>query len=178
VDLGDIEQAVKKGFPKNIRLFPLSARAAIISQVIHATQSLWQAYYRGSKVVIVGIGSSSSQAQHLADELVGSAKLQAKPLAALTLTTNVARTVQALIQPFDVVFAISAEEKGIDEIRRALDVAKSKDCFTIGLLSNKSSPLADLVQVPIIVPGRKVNRIRERHGQIIQVIADISQGMR
>lgn len=140
-------------------------------------QVIRQAYYRGSKVVIVGVGGTAELAEYFADALIGPAGLQARPLPALAVTSNVVRRVQALTAHYDVVLVISSGLSKEDELAGALDAAKAKSCSTVGLFGKKSV-LIEKVEVPVIVPGRKESRIVQRQRRLIRVIIRTAQEMR
>jgi phosphoheptose isomerase len=173
-----IEELVEKSLPRSKGFCSGIARGALVQQIAEASRNFCQAFGRGSRVLVVGMGTSALHATYLADELIGSAALSSRPLAAIGLTTNVVRRVQALAQPFDVVCMMGADRNDLESLRQVLRTAKSKSCFTIGLLSKESNVLNELLDTSMVVPGRKLQRIKERHGQILQVMISMAGGMR
>src|SRR6476619_3625761 len=112
----------------------------------------------GNKILLCGNGGSAADAQHIAAELVGRYEDQRRPYPAISLTTDtsaltalstdfgyeevLARQVQALARPGDVLIAISTSGKSAN-VLRAAEAARTLGCKTIGLTGLEAEPLSN-----------------------------------
>lgn len=157
-------------------------------QIIEAADLLLGAFKSGGKVLLCGNGGSAADAQHLAAELVGKLKLErpALPVIALTTDTSIltavgndhgfeqvfARQVEALVSPGDVVIAISTSGNA-PNVLEALRVAKAKGAIVIGLTGRDGGKLANLVDLPLVVPADSTPRIQESHITIGHILCHL-----
>lgn len=139
----------------------------------------------GKKMLIMGNGGSAADAQHFAAEFVGRFLLERKALPAIALTTDTSiltavgndygfddvfrRQVEALAQPGDVVIGISTSGNS-ENVYRALSEAKEAGCLTIALLGRDGGRIAQLAEMPLIVPCHHTPHIQETHGVIIHLV--------
>ena len=139
----------------------------------------------GKKVVIFGNGGSAADAQHFAAELVGRFEKERPGLPALALTTDTsiltavandfsydnvfARQVQALVQPGDVVVAISTSGNSVSILRGAEQARKQK-AWTAGLSGMTGGKLKAAVDCCICVPSQRTAHIQECHIALIHAI--------
>jgi D-sedoheptulose 7-phosphate isomerase len=152
------------------RLLPLVQTAA---------QTIARSMKSGGKVMFCGNGGSAADAQHLAAELIGRLMDDRRPLAGLALTTDssaltcigndygfsqvFARQVIGLGRTGDVLVAISTSGKS-ENIRLALESARSMGIHTIGLLGKDGGNCLPLCDIPILVRSDDTARIQEAHG--------------
>jgi len=139
----------------------------------------------GKKVVVFGNGGSAADAQHFAAELVGRFEKERPGLPALALTTDTsiltavandfsyddvfARQVQALVQPGDIVVAISTSGNSASILRGAEQARKQK-AWTAGLSGMTGGKLKAAVDCCICVPSQRTAHIQECHIALIHAI--------
>jgi D-sedoheptulose 7-phosphate isomerase len=142
----------------------------------------------GHKVLFFGNGGSAADAQHLAAELVGRFGPDRASLPAISLATDTsvltavgndygyekvfARQIEALGQPGDTAVAISTSGNSPSVIE-AIDVARSKGLFTIGLTGETGGKMKDRVEVLFRVPSRETPRIQETHILLGHILCDL-----
>lgn len=142
----------------------------------------------GGKIVLFGNGGSAADAQHIAAEMVGKFKLERRALPAMALTTNTsiltavandlgfeetfARQVEALVTEKDIVMGISTSGES-NNVIKAMILAKGKGAKTAALVGRGGGRLAEMVDVPIIVPSNSTPRIQEAHITIGHIICGL-----
>ena len=156
-----------------------------IAPVEEAAKGIVRALQSGKKVVTMGNGGSAADAQHFAAELVCRFEKERPPLAAIALSTDTSvltaigndyafnqvfvRQVQALVQPDDVVVAISTSGNSAN-VLEAVKEAKRKKAWTIGFTGGTGGKLKDLVDLCICVPSPRTAHIQECHIALIHGI--------
>ncbi|MHC2995233.1 MAG: SIS domain-containing protein [Candidatus Atribacteria bacterium] len=147
------------------------------------------------KIVIFGNGGSAADAQHFACELVNKFKMERSPLPAISLVTDTSilssisndvgydyvfsKQIEALGEKGDIAIAITTSDverkKGghSANIANGLIVARKKGLIAIGLLSDKSKKVLEIVDLPIKVPSKNTPRIQEVHITIIHIICEM-----
>ena len=145
-----------------------------------------------NKIIFCGNGGSAADSSHAVAELVGRyLKKKRKPLRAISLNENSAsltalsndfgykfvfsRQLQGLGRKNDLLFAISTSGKS-KNILEAIKVAKKLKIKTI-MLTGDNSFKADLVNVCIKVPAKRVDRIQELHIAIIHLLSEYLDGL-
>lgn len=141
----------------------------------------------GNKIISCGNGGSMCDAMHFAEELTGRFRNDRASLPAIaisdpshiTCTGNdygfdsiFSRYVEGLGNPGDMLLGISTSGNS-DNIIKAVQAAKEKGMFTVGLLGKDGGNLKDLVDLAIIIPGRTSDRIQELHIKIIHVTIEV-----
>ena len=132
----------------------------------------------GNKILLAGNGGSAADAQHIAAELSGRFVKDRKALPGIALTvdtsalTSIAndygyehvfsRQLEAFAQPGDLFIGISTSGHS-PGILKALEVAKSLDCKTLGLSGRTGGKMNGLCDLNIIVPSDITARIQEMH---------------
>lgn len=134
----------------------------------------------GGKIMFCGNGGSAADSQHLAAELVvrlrSSVKRAAIPAMALTVDPSImtaggndigyenvfARCVEAYGRPGDVLIGISTSGNS-QNVKRAMDMAKEKGVFVIGLLGGDGGYILQECDDAVIVPSSVTARIQESH---------------
>lgn len=157
----------------------------ILSEVI---KKIVNCYKKNKKLIIFGNGGSAADAQHFVAELVGRFKKERKPLKAISLTTNTStitalandygydvsfsRQLEAFAEEGDVVVGLSTSGNSIN-VLKAIELAKSLGCITVGLTGEKGGKLREMVDYCISVPTNDTPRIQELHVMIIHIICDL-----
>ena len=160
----------------------LTATVAAIAEVIV------EAYGAGRKVLLCGNGGSAADSQHIAAELVGRFYVNRAPLAAEALTVNTstvtaigndfsfddvfARQIQALGQPGDVAIGISTSGNA-ENVKRALDTAKSLGLITVAFTGAGGGKLRDGVDYCLRVPSDDTARIQEGHITLGHIMCEL-----
>lgn len=146
---------------------------------VEAVRDLLVAVLRGGgKVVFCGNGGSAADSHHLAAEFVGRFVEDRRPLAALSLATDVSaltsigndygfdeifeRQVIALGKRGDVLVCISTSGNSPNVVKAAR-AAKAIGMATVGLLGRNGGALAGEVDLSLIVPANNTARIQEAH---------------
>ncbi len=168
------------------RFFEQSSR-----DVARAARMIIESMREGGKLMIFGNGGSAADAQHIAAELAFKMGRERAALPALALTTDTslltaisndrsfdfifARQIQAIGRKGDIALAISTSGASPNVIE-AVKHARAMEIGTIGLLGAGGGNVAELVDLPLIVPHKDTPRIQEVHiaaGHIIcQLIED------
>jgi len=152
-----------------------NTRAGVIGQ---AARLLIEALRGGGKVLLFGNGGSAADAQHLAAELVGRFQRERGPLPAIALTTDTSvltavandygfekvfsRQIEAMLEPGDVVVAVSTSGRSPNVIEAAL-AARERGGKVIALCGRGGGTLAEVADVAIVVPSESTPRIQEAH---------------
>jgi D-sedoheptulose 7-phosphate isomerase len=142
------------------------------------------------KLLLCGNGGSAADAQHIAAEFVNRYELERPPLPALALTTDTSiltsvgndysfdeafsKQVKALGVEGDVLLALSTSGNSAN-VLKAVETARNKEIFTVGLTGRDGGKLADLVDISLIVKSHATPRIQEAHilaGHIICELVD------
>src|SRR5690606_11071237 len=175
-------------------------------QVVEATRALAPAFaklvaccaasIRGSgKILLLGNGGSSADAQHLATELTVRYKADRAPIAALALTTDssaltaigndlgfeqlFARQVQALGRPGDVALGISTSGRSPNVVL-GHEAARDRGLVAAALSGHDGGRLRGLADPLLVVPSATTARIQEMHitlGQMLCGALEIELGL-
>jgi D-sedoheptulose 7-phosphate isomerase len=134
----------------------------------------------GGTVLFCGNGGSAADAQHLAAELVGrlDAGRDRDPLPGLALTTDTsaltavsndfgfeevfARQIRGLGRPSDALVCLSTSGRS-PNVLRAADAARSVGLRVVALVGPSESPLDDVADVSLHVPGGSSGHIQQGH---------------
>ena len=143
-----------------------------------AADLLVRAFQSGHRVFFFGNGGSAADAQHLAAEFVGRFQHDRPGLPAIALTTDTsaltaigndygyesvfARQIEALGQKEDVAVAISTSGRS-PNIREGILAARNRGLTTIGLLGGDGGTAKEMVDLALVVDGRKTARVQEVH---------------
>jgi D-sedoheptulose 7-phosphate isomerase len=161
------------------------------SGVIIAIVDLCETALRhGHKLLFCGNGGSAADSQHLATELLirlrGSVARNSWPAIALTLDPAVltaagndfgfeevfARPLSGLGSAGDVLFGITTSGRSRSVIR-ALEVARTMQISTVGLLGGDGGAAAALCDRMIVVPDDETMRIQECHITLGHIILEL-----
>ncbi|MGH7471817.1 MAG: D-sedoheptulose-7-phosphate isomerase [Longimicrobiales bacterium] len=157
-------------------------------QIVDVVERVQHALTEQHKLMFCGNGASAADAQHLATQYVVRLRRNRQPMAAIALTTDTslltaaandlgfayifARQVQALGRRGDILFLHSTLEKSQNLLYAA---AAARECGvqTVALLAAGGGPLADIVDVPVIVPTDNAVHAQEIHLAIGHIICDL-----
>lgn len=151
--------------------------AALAPQARAAAQAIVSALRAGNMVICFGNGGSSTQASHLAEELVGRYKKTRRPFPAMSLSSDggtvtcisndfgyetlFERQVEAFARPGDVAVALTTSGKS-ENVARALRVAKVKGAVTIALTGRAGLTGAEADHI-LAVPSADGEHVQEVH---------------
>ena len=144
----------------------------------------------GGLLMACGNGGSMCDAMHFAEEWTGRFRSDRRPLPAIAFSDPSQLTCIANDFGYDEVFARSVDAYGKDgdllvaistsgnspNILRAVEVAKSKDVTTIGLLGKGGGKLKERVDIPILVPlATTSDRIQEVHIKVLHIVIEAGE---
>jgi D-sedoheptulose 7-phosphate isomerase len=155
-------------------------------QVTRASEHLKEAFLKGYNAYVAGNGGSASQAQHLAEELIGRYRTDRKPYPMISLTADgtaltcigndfgfsdiFSRQVEALGKEGDVFVALSTSGNS-ENILKAVDSARANGMTVIGF-TGTTGKLRELADIAIEVPTTKTERMQELHLHAIHLICE------
>ncbi len=153
----------------------LAAAGPVVDAVADALIACLRA---GRRVYVFGNGGSAADAQHIAGELLGRFKVDRRALPAVALSTDTstltaiandlgyeqvfARQLEGLVQPGDVVWALSTSGRS-PNILEAMRVARDAGAVTIGFTGVAGDALAALCAHTFRAPHASSDRIQEMH---------------
>jgi D-sedoheptulose 7-phosphate isomerase len=158
-----------------LALVPAAALARVVDLLLEARAA-------GRRVYVMGNGGSSATASHLACDLVKTAQVaELKPLRVFALTDNTplltawandsayeqsfAEQVRALVEPGDVVIAISASGNS-PNIVAGLMAASASGARTVAFLGFDGGASHKLVDVPVHIPCHNYGLVEDAHSAI------------
>ncbi len=146
--------------------------------VAAAAGAITECLRQGGRVLLCGNGGSQADAQHLAAELVGRFLLEREPFSAIALGDNIAavtavgndysyddvfvRGVRGHGRAGDVLIGLSTSG-GSANVVKALEAAREIGMVTIAFVGEPGSPLAELADHVLAVPGASTARAQEAH---------------
>jgi D-sedoheptulose 7-phosphate isomerase len=158
------------------------------ARVIEAAYLIIGSIKAGGKLLVLGIGGSAADAQHIAAELVNRLTGDRPPIAAIALTTDSSiltsigndssfdevfeRQVRALGRAGDVVLAISTSGNSPNVVR-SVSAARELGMKTIGMTGRGGGELASMVDVALIVDAQSTQRIQETHITIGHILCEL-----
>jgi D-sedoheptulose 7-phosphate isomerase len=132
----------------------------------------------GHRVYTLGNGGSAADAQHIACELLGRFKRQRRSLPVVALSTDsstitaiandlgyeqvFARQLEGLLQPGDVVWALSTSGDS-PNVLEALRVAAERGATTVGFTGQTGGKMAGLCRHLLRAPHTSSDRVQEAH---------------
>ena len=158
-------------------------------QVERAAQMIAECFNAGGKLLLLGNGGSSADAQHIAGEFVNRFCVEnRRALPAVALSTDggvltciandtgfekiFARQIEGLGKSGDVCLAISTSGKSPNVVA-AVEQARSQGMKTIGLLGRDGGMVAPLCDLALIVPSNDTQRVQETHNLIGHIICEL-----
>jgi len=160
------------------------------SQISKAADTVTDCLTSGGKVLACGNGGSAADAADFCTELACRFVEDRRPYPAINLSQGgslitatgndygfdkiFARQVQAFGNAGDVLIAISTSGKS-ENIRAAIDQARSRKMKTIALIGRDGGTSAGLADIDLIIKGDSTARIQEAHKFILHVICEICE---
>lgn len=142
----------------------------------------------GGTIFLFGNGGSAADSQHIAAEFIGRFSKNRKSLPAVALTVNTSnltaiandygyeqifsRQLEGLLKRKDLVIGISTSGKS-KNVLKAVEFAKSKGCFTIGLTGGDGGELEKLTDLCLVAPADTPARIQEIHILVGHIFSEI-----
>jgi D-sedoheptulose 7-phosphate isomerase len=157
-----------------------------IEKCVEFAKVLVHAYKNSHVVFSCGNGGSHCDAMHFAEEMTGRYRKDRRPLGALALgdpshVTCVSndygfehifsRQLEALGRQGDVLIGLSTSGNS-KNVLKAIEVAKSKGIFTIGLLGRDGGAMKTAVDLAIVVPAQTSDRIQEMHIKLLHIVIE------
>ena len=158
------------------------------TNITNITKIILRHIKNSHKILIAGTGGSAADAQHFAAELVGRFQKNRRALPCIALTTDTSnitaigndfgfeqifsRQVEALGNPGDVFIGISTSGNSANIIA-AVEEARKRQVYTIGLLGRDGGVLKDKVDHAVVIPHDVTARIQEAHIFILHYWADM-----
>lgn len=160
----------------------------MVPDIRRCALALIDAMRQGNKLLVMGNGGSAADAQHMAAEFVGRFLRNRKALPAIALTTDTSiltavgndfgfdevfrRQIEALAVPGDIVFGISTSGQS-PNVLGALTLARERGCTTLALAGKNGGPIAQAVDLALVVPAVHTPYIQEAHLTIIHILCDL-----
>jgi D-sedoheptulose 7-phosphate isomerase len=157
-------------------------------RIADVAQKMSQGFRSGRKVLLFGNGGSAADAQHIAAEFVGRFLPDRQPLPALSLSTDTsvltalgndygyqmvfARQIEAHGRAGDTAVAISTSGNS-PNVLHAIDAARTKGMFTVGLSGETGGKMNDRVDVLFRVPSHVTPRIQETHLLLGHILCEL-----
>ena len=157
-------------------------------EILFFSQTIIRALKENKTIFWCGNGGSSSDAQHLAAELIGRFKGDRRALRSISLTADssvltciandynfeniFSRQIEALGNKGDVLIGLSTSGKS-QNIINALKKAKKMDLTTMGLLGNRGGGALSECHQSIVIPSDVTARIQESHILIGHILCDL-----
>lgn len=156
-------------------------------KIFDASTAIVKAFENGGKIISAGNGGSHCDAMHFAEELTGRYKNNRKALPAIAISDPshiscvgndygydfvFSRYLEALGQSGDVFLGISTSGNS-QNIINAIEIAKSKGMFVIGLTGKDGGKIGPMCDIEIRAPKSEfADRAQEIHIKIIHSIID------
>lgn len=169
----------------------MEAVAELAPAIQQAAGELGRTFEAGGRVYACGNGGSAADAQHFAAELTGRFQADRPGFPAIALTTDTsaltsigndygfervfARQVESLGRAGDTLLALSTSGHS-PNVAAAVSAAAERGMTTIGLLGRDGGPLADTVDLPLVVGVGATARIQEAHIVILHLLCEAFEG--
>jgi D-sedoheptulose 7-phosphate isomerase len=142
----------------------------------------------GNLLLTCGNGGSATDAQHLAEELIGRFRNNRRALPAVALTADssaltciandfgydyvFSRQVEGLAKPGDAMLCFSTSGNSAN-IVEAIKAAKAKGATTIALLGKDGGAAREIADYALVVRSNDTARIQEAHLQVLHYICEV-----
>jgi D-sedoheptulose 7-phosphate isomerase len=157
-------------------------------QIEQIAATVRDALLAGHTLLTCGNGGSATDAQHLAEELIGRYRTNRRALPAIALTADSAaltciandfgydavfsRQVEGLARPGDLLLCFSTSGNS-PNISAALRAARARGAGTIALLGKDGGTARDLADQALIVASDNTAHIQAAHLQILHYICEL-----
>lgn len=166
----------------------LGALAAQAAQIEAIAARVRDTVLGGHLLLTCGNGGSATDAQHLAEELIGRYRANRRALPAVALTADsaaltciandfgydavFARQIEGLARPGDLLLCFSTSGNSAN-ILAALRAARARGAGTIALLGKDGGAAKDLADLALVVATGDTARIQEAHLQVLHYICEV-----
>jgi D-sedoheptulose 7-phosphate isomerase len=192
-DTVDRERAAKEHLEASARASAELVGGDLPAIAARAGGLMAEALAAGGTIFFCGNGGSAADAQHLAAELVGRLDRgrDREPLAGLALTTDTsaltalandfgyeevfARQVRAMGRRGDVLVCLSTSGAS-PNIVRAAEAARDAGLRVVVLVGPEPSPLDDLAEVALHVPGDTSGLVQQGHVAVGHLLCELAEG--
>jgi D-sedoheptulose 7-phosphate isomerase len=186
--LGPDQAGVDRLF--ELRADPTRALAGQADAVAAACHAMAVRFHRGGKLVVFGVGGSSTDAQHVAVEFVHPVIVGKRALPAISLTTDVATVtgiaeqagvaaifahqIRFLAGPADIALGISADGNSAS-VLAGLEAAAALGLLTIALVGGDGGRIAASAVVDhlLLAPSADPRVVKEMHVTIYHVLWEL-----
>ena len=149
---------------------------------------VYETVAHGRLLLTCGNGGSATDAQHLAEELIGRYRGNRRALPAIALTADsaaltciandfgydvvFARQIEGLGRPGDLLVCFSTSGNS-PNIIAALRAARDQGLGTIALLGKDGGGARELAELALVVPATDTAHIQEAHLQVLHYICEV-----
>lgn len=182
-----VRDALRAAFEESRRVKGAFAEAEA-DALLRAARMLIACFEGGGRALLFGNGGSAADAQHIAAEWEGRFRRERPGLPAMALTANTsnltaigndygfervfARLVEAHGRPGDVAIALSTSGNS-PNVLAAVEAARERGLATLGLCGAGGGKLAGCVDVALVVPSDRTDRIQEAHITALHALCDV-----
>ncbi len=186
-----MQEIIQGRFEDHLAVLQAVRASKINEQIEHVAKEIKLALSKGNKVLFCGNGGSAADSQHLAAEFVGRFQKEREGLPAIALTVDTSiltavandygydtvfeRQVQALGREGDVLVGISTSGNSANVVR-AIELAKKRGIFCVGMTAYGGGKMADLCDECIAVPAKVTARAQEMHILIGHILCELADG--
>lgn len=186
-----MDKIIKQRFLDHLDVTNAVMNSYILAQIAVAAAAIKKALAAGHKVMFCGNGGSAADSQHLAAEFVGRFQKERRGLPAIALTVDTSiltavgndygydkvfvRQVEALAQAGDVLVGLSTSGNSANVVA-AIELAKSKGVYCVGMTAAGGGKMADLCDECIAVPAKITARAQEMHILIGHILCELVDG--
>lgn len=186
-----MNKIIKARFEEHIEVAQAVMASDILEQIERIALVVKEALAKGNKVLFCGNGGSAADSQHLAAEFVGRFQKERAGLPAIALTVDTSiltavgndygfdnifvRQVEALANKGDVIVGISTSGNSPNVVQ-ALELAKAKGVYCVGMTAAGGGKMADLCHECIAVPAKITARAQEMHILIGHILCELVDG--
>lgn len=190
-----LSKALHSGWPDRIEsLFLESIQAKqsflreSISQILTCGEWMTEVLQSGKKILIFGNGGSSTDAMHIAGELVSRFYKERRGLPAIALGTNMAtltsisndysyenvfsREVEAYGEAGDLAIGISTSGNSRN-VLKGIEKAKERGLKTVALTGGTGGQIRTLADLSLVVPSKLTPRIQECHITVGHILCEL-----
>ncbi len=159
-----------------------------LPRIIQAAQWMTEVLRSGKKILIFGNGGSSTDAMHIAGELVSRFYKNRAGLPAMALGTNIA-TLTSIANDFSYenIFSREVEAYGLEgdlaigistsgnsrNVLSGLSKAREKGLRTMALTGGTGGQIKDKVDLALVVPSKLTPRIQECHITVGHILCEL-----
>jgi D-sedoheptulose 7-phosphate isomerase len=170
------------------RVAPVRDLAEHAADVAAACHAMAVRFHRGGKLVVFGVGTASTDAQHVAVEFVHPVIVGKRALAAISLTADVAtitgvaaaqglaeifaHQIRYLAEPADIALGISTDGN-CPSVLRGLEEARGKGMLTVALAGGDGGAIGSAADHVLIARSSDPCVVKETHVTMYHVLWEL-----